>query len=356
MLANAAIPALAADDKTGWEAGAAASFGDYSFDNDALDDSSTGLKVFGGYRFNKWLGLEGAYHNFGDFSADLNPGTPGGDNDVEIDGFSVAAKFYPQKLWVIPLSTDTIDTFVKAGWYDFDQQRVADDVVVDSNSPSGLLAGAGVDVDFSDNLRFRFEGDWFDIDDASLWSLNIGLAYLFGRPAPAVAPVAAAPVAAAAEAPPPPPPPPPAVDSDGDGVLDPDDKCPGTPAGAKVDAQGCETELTLRGVTFDYNAATLTPQDELILDSVVEILRQRPQFSVEVRGHTDSSGPDAYNQDLSERRAATVREYLVAKGIPDERLSSRGFGESEPIADNATAEGRAQNRRVTLGFATPAAP
>jgi OOP family OmpA-OmpF porin len=210
------------------------------------------------------------------------------------------------------------------------------------------MAGAGADLVVTDKLRFRLEADWFDIDDADLWSLNLGLSYLFGRPAaPAVA---AAPVAAAAAAPPPPPPPPPPVDSDGDGVVDGVDQCPDTPAGAKVDATGCETELTLKGVTFALNSATLTAQDQLLLDSVAGILRQRPQFNVDVVGHTDSTGSDALNQDLSERRAASVRDYLVEQGIPAERLTSRGAGSSEPIADNDTAEGRALNRRVTLNF------
>jgi OOP family OmpA-OmpF porin len=343
LLALAAVPVHAADESAGWEVGAAGSFATYTWEDDAVDDSSTGLKLFGGYRFGKWLGAEGAYHNFGDFEADLIPGSPAGENKVEVDGFSLVGKLY------IPVPSDTVTVFAKAGWYDFDQQRVEDDTVQDSNSPSGLTAGAGVDVDISRSLRFRFEGDWFDVDDADLWSLNLGIAYVFGRPQPAAAAVVAAPVAMAAEPPPPPPPPPPA-DTDGDGVVDPSDRCPGTPAGATVDAQGCETELTLRGVNFEYNSAQLTPQDEAILDSVADILAQRPQFAVEVQGHTDSSGPDAYNQDLSERRAGAVRDYLVGRGVPATRLSARGYGESEPVADNDTAEGRALNRRVTLSF------
>jgi outer membrane protein OmpA-like peptidoglycan-associated protein/opacity protein-like surface antigen len=347
LLALAAVPAHAADESAGWEVGAAGSFADYSWDNDIVDDSSTGLKLFGGYRFGKWFGVEGAYHNFGDFEADLVPLDPAGENDFEVDGFSLVGKLY------IPVPSDTVTAFAKAGWFDFDQQRVADDVVLASNSPSGLTAGAGVDVDVGRSLRFRFEGDWFDVDDANLWALNLGLVYVFGRPAPAAAAVAA-PVAAAAAAPPPPPPPPPPVDSDGDGVLDPADRCPGTPAGASVDAQGCETELTLRGVNFEYNSAQLTPQDEAILDSVADILAQRPQFAVEVQGHTDGSGPDAYNQDLSERRASAVRDYLVGRGVPAGRLTARGYGESEPVAGNDTAEGRALNRRVTLSFSTAA--
>ncbi|MBL8225406.1 MAG: OmpA family protein [Chromatiales bacterium] len=343
LLAITAVPALAADDKTAWEIGAAAVFGNYSWDDSSVDDSSTGGKLFGGYRFNRWFGVEGAYHKFGDFEADLLPAQDGGDNNVEVDGFSLAGVLF------IPVPVDNLEPFLKAGFYDFDQQRVVDDLVVDSNSPSGFMAGGGADLVVTDKLRFRLEADWFDIDDADLWSLNLGLSYLFGRPAAPVVAAAAPPPPPPAAAPPPPPPPVP-VDSDGDGVVDGVDQCPGTPAGAKVDAQGCETELTLKGVTFALNSATLTGQDQLLLNSVASILQQRPQFNVEIVGHTDSTGSDALNQDLSERRAAAVRDYLVGQGIPAERLTSRGAGESEPIADNDTAEGRALNRRVTLNF------
>jgi OOP family OmpA-OmpF porin len=343
LLAIAAVPALAADDKTAWEVGAAALFATYDWDDSSVDDSSTGAKLFGGYRFNRWLGVEGAYHNFGDFDADLDPGNPGGNNTIEIDGFSLVGKLH------VPIPVENLDPFVKAGWYDFDQQRVVDDAVADANSPSGFTAGAGVDLMVTDSLKFRLEGDWYDIDDADLWSLNLGVAYQFGRPAAPVMAAAAAPPPPPPPAPPPPPPPPPA-DSDGDGVIDANDKCPGTPAGATVDADGCEEELILKGVTFQTNSAVLTPQDQLLLDSVATILEQRRQFNVEVRGHTDSTGPDAFNQQLSERRAESVREYLISRGIAAERLTARGLGESEPIADNDTAEGRALNRRVTLNF------
>jgi OOP family OmpA-OmpF porin len=206
---------------------------------------------------------------------------------------------------------------------------------------------------------------------------GLGLQFQFG-PARAVA--AAAPLAAAAaEAAPAPAPAP--VDSDGDGVTDDHDRCPNTPAGAKVDANGCELdsdgdgvvdrldrcpgtppgikvdvngceieEIVLRGVNFDTNKSTLRPESKTVLDSVVALLKQRPGAKVEIDGHTDSVGKDAYNQKLSERRAKTVVEYLVANGIPAGDLTAKGYGETRPIASNDTAEGREQNRRVTLQF------
>ncbi len=344
VLGLAGTSTVMADEYAGWNAGAAASFGEYKFDDDVLDDSSLGMKLFGGYRLNRWFGLEGAYQNFGDFETDILPVDPSGNTDVSISGFTGSALFY------LPWFGEEFDIFAKAGYYSFDQDATVDGGLTSSNSPDGLVAGLGGRFRISEQFGIRYEGEWFDIDDGRLWALNVGFEYLFGRPAKPAPVVAAAPVAAAAAAPPPPPPPPPPVDSDRDGVTDDRDACPGTPAGAKVDARGCEEQLVLRGVNFEYNSAMLTAQDRSILDSVVDILAQRPAFDVNVVGHTDSAGPDAYNQDLSLRRANAVRDYLISKGIPREKLSADGRGESEPVESNDTAEGRAMNRRVTLEF------
>jgi OOP family OmpA-OmpF porin len=106
--------------------------------------------------------------------------------------------------------------------------------------------------------------------------------------------------------------------------------------------------IVLRGVQFDLDKADIRPDAGVILDEAANQLSQAPGTGVSVEGHTDSSGSDAYNQSLSERRAASVRDYLVGKGVEGGRLSTAGYGESQPVADNATAEGRALNRRVEL--------
>jgi OOP family OmpA-OmpF porin len=137
------------------------------------------------------------------------------------------------------------------------------------------------------------------------------------------------------------------LDSDGDGVVDRLDKCPNTPKGVKVDANGCGLTLTLE-VQFDNNSATLRPESEQYLDQVAAKLTELSTVTGVIEGHTDSNGSAEYNQDLSERRARSVREYLVSKGVAGSRLTAQGFGESQPVADNTTAEGRAQNRRVVL--------
>ncbi|OIQ03591.1 MAG: hypothetical protein COS82_05180 [Zetaproteobacteria bacterium CG06_land_8_20_14_3_00_59_53] len=106
--------------------------------------------------------------------------------------------------------------------------------------------------------------------------------------------------------------------------------------------------IALTGVNFETNSDALTPASISILDGAVATLKKRADVRVEVGAHTDSRGKDSYNQQLSEKRAASVRAYLVGHGIAGDRLTSRGYGESKPVADNATAEGRAKNRRVEL--------
>lgn len=140
------------------------------------------------------------------------------------------------------------------------------------------------------------------------------------------------------------------LDSDGDGVVDSKDQCPNTRAGAVVDEVGCEVEVVieLQGVHFDFDKASLRDESFAILDAAVSTLSTHGKIAVEVAGHTDSKGSDAYNQGLSERRAAVVKDYLVSKGISADRLTSKGYGESNPVADNATEEGRAKNRRTEL--------
>jgi outer membrane protein OmpA-like peptidoglycan-associated protein len=108
-------------------------------------------------------------------------------------------------------------------------------------------------------------------------------------------------------------------------------------------------KLILRGVNFDFDKDVIRPDAAVILDEAASILTEdHPGASVGIEGHTDWTGPDAYNQGLSGRRANSVRKYLVSHGVDASRLTTAGFGESRPIASNETREGRALNRRVEL--------
>lgn len=219
------------------------------------------------------------------------------------------------------------------------------------------------------DLRARHD----DADEGSRVDrlLGLGLQFAFGsatRPAAAPAPAAAAPAA-----------PPPVADEDDDGIPDERDRCPGTPRNAAVDTNGCELDadgdgivdrmdacpgtpprqrtdargcqladvLELPFVTFEYDSARLRPEAFATLDEAVVTLQRNPDLRIEVAGYTDSTGSDAYNEALSQRRAETVHRYLVERGVTN-TLTARGYGERDPIADNGTEQERAQNRRVVL--------
>ncbi len=160
-------------------------------------------------------------------------------------------------------------------------------------------------------------------------------------------------------------------DSDGDGVSDDRDQCLNTPSGEAVDATGCSLPspapcgmpepghvslegcatgdvIVLRGVNFDLNMSSLTSDAMSILGGVARELAARPQIRVEIAGHTDAQGSDAYNQRLSLQRAETVRNYLIGEGVQSEQLTARGYGESRPVDSNDADEGRESNRRVEL--------
>jgi OOP family OmpA-OmpF porin len=170
------------------------------------------------------------------------------------------------------------------------------------------------------------------------------------------------------------------IDSDGDGVGDSRDRCPGTPAGAKVDQYGCEldddgdgvvnskdkcantpageavdnsgctlaAEYRLENVNFEFDSAKLTAGSTASLDGAVQIMKRHSDLKVEIAGHTDSVGNDDYNMGLSKRRAQAVADYLIANGATAANIVVKGYGETDPVADNGTEEGRAANRRVEL--------
>jgi OOP family OmpA-OmpF porin len=115
----------------------------------------------------------------------------------------------------------------------------------------------------------------------------------------------------------------------------------------KVDRVGCPLEQRLQ-LLFDFDSAELRPESITELERLVKFMNDVPFATALIEGHTDSVGADAYNQALSDRRAKAVFDYLTSRGVDPSRLKSVGKGESEPIADNKTAEGRQQNRRVIM--------
>lgn len=147
----------------------------------------------------------------------------------------------------------------------------------------------------------------------------------------------------------------PVPDSDKDGINDEQDKCP--QVAGTADNAGCpaikeevtrKIEYAAKNIYFNTNSAKLLSKSYAQLDEVVKILNEDPHLKLSIEGHTDDTGTGEVNQAMSEARAKAVEAYLVSKGIDEARITAQGFGESRPIADNKTAEGRAKNRRVVL--------
>ena len=146
-------------------------------------------------------------------------------------------------------------------------------------------------------------------------------------------------------------------DNDGDGVVDGADQCPDTletPNGFQ-DEDGCPDELPkavkqytgiIKGINFKVNSNEITKSSNKTLNAAVKVLTEYPDLKVEISGHTDDTGDDAYNQDLSQRRAEAVRQYLIGKGVAEDRVTAIGYGRSQPLDERKTKAARAKNRRV----------
>ncbi len=150
------------------------------------------------------------------------------------------------------------------------------------------------------------------------------------------------------------------LDSDGDGVADYLDKCPDTPKGVKVDAKGCfvPQKVSIRlNIKFDFDKSYIKPTYHDEISKVANFMRKYPWTMVYIDGHSDNMGSEAYNVRLSQRRADSVKQYLIDKlEIKDTRLETMGFGFRKPIADNATEEGRQKNRRIEAVIETLTKP
>lgn len=199
-----------------------------------------------------------------------------------------------------------------------------------------INGGAGVRWMLGQRLGIRLEGRAVhSLDESETdFLVTAGLNFFMGKVDPD-------PVAVAAP-----------LDSDGDGVTDDRDRCPGTPAGTRVDADGCPLAVAQVAsvklkVNFGFDSTKVQEQYFSDLEELANFLKRFSDLQVDVEGHTDSTGPDDYNMQLSQRRAQAVVDVLVNQyGIAASRLQPKGFGETQPVASNDTEEGRAENRRV----------
>lgn len=268
---------------------------------------------------------------------------------------------------VYDLDTKTAFTpFVKAGLgYEAEKEALNSDY-------NGFLAdvGLGTKIDLTKHIALKLEGlYWLKVNhgdsgtsEGSIHNVAAlaGLAFSFDEkaapvtvPAPEPKPVPA-PEPKAEPAPMPKPvavpvpvicPAP--VDSDHDGVFDPQDKCPDTPAGFKVDAQGCPLSATLR-LHFATDSSKVVTDGTTEVAEFANFMKESPAYKANIVGHTDSTGSEKHNQILSEKRAEKVKSMLIENGVTADRLSASGKGESMPVASNATKEGRSENRRIEV--------
>ena len=174
ILGLAALTANAQETESGWIVGLAAGFADYSLDNDSIDDSSVGFQATAQYRFNRWFGVEAAYLNSGELEEDTDPQDPSsGDAELTVDGFSFTAIGY------VPVGS--LDLYGKAGFYTIDQDLEIDESTGSGRKADGLTAGGGIRIPVSDQFSIRTEGNWYDLEDAEFWIVNLGVDYRFGK-------------------------------------------------------------------------------------------------------------------------------------------------------------------------------
>ncbi|MDD5722358.1 MAG: OmpA family protein [Syntrophales bacterium] len=320
--------------------------GGYAFDGEQdLDNGPTyGLGI--GYNLDERWGVEAAFNYI---DTDFNTGN----RDMNVSLYRLDGLYHFN-------ITDRFVPYLAAGvgGIGFNPARG------DSNYDTMINYGVGVKYFLTESIALR--GDVRHVISFNETYNNLlytmGLSFFFGGekkvavvlPAPEPAPAPAKEIVVAPPAPVLEPVPAPAPvltpapepkDSDGDGVYDDVDECPDTPARARVDKRGC---WVLGNILFDFDKSIIKPEGRPILDEVVAVLNNNPSVRVDLQGHTDSTGSDAWNQGLSERRAQAVMEYQVSAGIDPNRLTTKGFGESVPAATNETKEGRALNRRVEL--------
>lgn len=271
--------------------------------NSPCDDDAFGAGMHIGYDFTDIIGLEYGVDYLGDYKANFKSGAITVDT---IDGDLWALTLAPKFNWHL---NDTWNLFAKVGGAYMISGDEKDIV------PTGSL-GAEYTIDRNWSVRAEYQRyqDISDdvLDDMDANFFGIGVNYKF----------AAAPVVAAVVT---------------EEVME------------EEPVMMTKTHKEEYGTgTFEFDSATLTDSVSERLDNFVNFLNEYPQAQVEITGYTDSSGPAAYNQKLSERRAQAVADYLIAAGIDADRFTVKGMGEENPVADNSTHEGREKNRRVEV--------
>ncbi len=352
--------------------------GGYTFEGNEDMDTSLSLGLRAGYNFTKYIGIEGFAH----WVPTERRSRFIGDTKLNTIGYGVEGIFN-----ILP--DNKFVPFIAVGIGGIHYSSTNERSTEDKTNKITVDYGLGIKYSLTESIALR--GDvrhvipFSDVHNNLLYT--VGLTFSFGGDKKAArATEAAAPAAVQVE-----------LDSDKDGVLDKDDKCPDTPPGVAVDKDGCPLDSdrdgvydyldkcpnTLIGVNvdkdgcpppapaqvikreaaaapvvaekrritlnvqFDTNKSTIRNNSYKDIDDLAEVLKKQPDLKVVIEGHTDNVGKAAYNKKLSERRAEAVRKYLIDKsGIAASRIKAEGYGPDKPIADNKTKQGRQKNRRV----------
>jgi OOP family OmpA-OmpF porin len=323
--------------------------------NNIDDHTQDAWKLSAGWDWNDHISIEGYYSNLG--SVKLNPS---GEVGYRMLGGDAMLHYWARGGERVQGS---IALYAKVGLNHMTNE--GDGIAYESKNKGQLFAGLGAELYLPQKFSVRFEIDSYD-SDASLFSLNIIKRFGFKSRIPSLPPlpivdknlqqqeqfvamVQDLPVTAAG----------PKViqlmpvilDTDLDGLLDDEDQCPYTPKGVTINELGCATydgnigDL-IANVRFEVSSIALTEPSKIALNEIVDMLSTYQGVEIEVHAHSDNSGSASHNKKLSQKRAESVVRYLQNKKITADRLEPIGYGEEKPIADNATIEGRAKNRRV----------
>lgn len=308
------------------------------FDDDPdrkIDDSIAGLQIQVGREMSERLALEGL---LGYYDIDGFPGQ----EHLEL-GFNVIGKFLPESTFSPYVIGGLGYLRADVGVPDFGGLPPADSTANNLTATGGV----GLKIRLGDSpwslrtearVRHAFDSD----DSLTDGMLSLGFQYDFGGSSAAPMVAAAEPEADSGVVAPVVP-----ADSDGDGVANDRDQCPGTPAGARVDAKGCEI-VKFDNIYFGFDSAVILATARSMLDDSASVLKRHPGVKIDIAGFADSRGPESYNMKLSENRAEAVREYLERAGVDSERMSTRGYGESHDGASDLSANGLAESRRVEI--------
>lgn len=304
-------------------------------------DSKFAMSFWGRYHMSPRLAVELAYtrmmFEFTNSVAPLSEMDP----SAGVFDISLAYRMFPKKVYHILLQAGV--GYVR--YKDFDPTNT-DDIREDV----ALKGRIGFEYMLTPDLMLALQTDYYRLnygsstpDYMSVWAPMFALTYYFGKSngQETMAPVAAAP-----------------ADSDGDGIVDADDQCPGTPAGQKVTAYGCaqteKLEIALN-VQFASGKSEIDAKFTADLEKFAAFMTKHPETKAEIAGHTDNTGSEKMNTRISQKRADAVKKYLVdTLKVDQTRITAKGYGPSQPTADNTTPEGREKNRRVVANVKTEA--